>query len=232
MTFAKPSWYVGCSPRDPTKLLPELGLLLSKYDGKEWTAKEQALFAESLAGLESFEGEGYTKELAFSTRDRVAKMKSYGLVYVAEEKGKKILHITEAGKAILNSPIPEEIFLKQMLKWQYPSYQHKNPNQYPARNFLIRPFIFTLKLILSLDGMTKIELAIFAFTTTDENNTQLVIKEIRQYRKKRDAVFGKTKKAEFDYDYHLRKFAGAYSEYLDDIEESDEDFLDKKLGPV
>lgn len=227
MVYAKPSWYVGCSPRDPRKLLPELGLLLEEYDGKEWTAKEQALFAESLAGLESFEGEGYTKELAFSTRDRVAKMKSYGLVYVVEEKGKKILHITEAGKAILNSPIPEEIFLKQMLKWQYPSYQHKNPNQYPAKTFSIRPFIFTLKLIIALDGMTKTELAIFAFTTTDENKAGLIIEEIRHYRKKRDGIFGKTKKLEFDDGYHLRKFTEAYSEYLH--VESDEDFLDKKL---
>ena len=120
MTLPKASWYIGCSPRDPRKLLPELKLLL-EYDGVKWTRTEQNRFYKKLTESTSFEGEGYKKEPSFSVRDRVAKMQTYGLVYVDEDN---ILRVTSAGKMIVNSKIPEEIFLKQMLKWQYPSYQH------------------------------------------------------------------------------------------------------------
>jgi hypothetical protein len=207
IAHAKTSWYVSCSPREPKKLLPELKLLL-KYDGKEWTEKEQVLFAESLKGLDSFEGEGYDNEPAFSARDRVAKLKKYGFAFVTKEQGKKILHITEAGKEILKSRIPEEIFLKQMLKWQYPSNQHRSKTQYPPDRFIIRPFIFTLKLIMALKGISKTELAIFAFTTTDENKLNSIVDEIKLYRKRREAISGKTKKLQFDERYFTKKLRG------------------------
>ncbi len=189
MTLAKASWYVGCSPRDPRKLLPELKLLLA-YDGVEWTREQQDKFYKELTSSGSFEGEGYKKEPSFSVRDRVAKMKTYGLVYVDESN---ILRITTAGKMIVNSKIPDEIFLKQMLKWQYPSYQHKG-DSYPESKFLIRPFIFVTKLIEKLEGMSKTELAIFAFTETDEGNVDSVVEEIKQFRAKRNGITGKVPK--------------------------------------
>lgn len=235
MTFPKPNWYVGCSPRDPRKLVPELRLLL-KYQGKRWAVKEQENFAKELSTLSSFEGEGYGKELAFSARDRVAKLKTYGFVYVSDDN---ILCITPAGKWICETHLPEEVFLKQMLKWQFPSYQHRE-NQYPAEKFLIRPFIFVSKLIEALDGISKTELAIFAFITTKEDETNEVIEKVKKYRKAREVIKGKTKKGEFDYQIHYQLIKRAFSEFIKqgktNLRESgrqkfsEEDFLDTKIG--
>ena len=209
MTLAKASWYVGCSPRDPRKLLPELNLLFS-YDGMEWTRDQQDRFYKELTKLDSFEGEGYQKEPSFSVRDRVAKMKTYGLVYVDDNN---ILRVTTAGKRIVNSKIPDEIFLKQMLKWQYPSYQHKG-DSYPESKFFIRPFIFVTKLIQKLDGMSKTELAIFAFTETNESNVDSVVEEIKQFRVKRNGITGKVPKKQFDFDVWYKRFNEAYSGFV------------------
>ncbi|MFQ6089040.1 MAG: hypothetical protein ACE5K0_09100, partial [Candidatus Methanofastidiosia archaeon] len=59
-----------------------------------------------------------------------------------------IIHITEAGNRLIENRRPHEIFLKQFLKWQYPSYQHggrKGTRKlYPETTFAIFPFIEAL----------------------------------------------------------------------------------------
>jgi hypothetical protein len=228
MVIAKPSWYVGCSPRDPRKLIPEIELLL-EYDGQEWNKGKQREYTKKLTELDTFEGEGYEKEPDFSARDRVAKMKTYGFVYIKNEDDKGILHVTEAGKRIVKSKIKEEIFLKQMIKWQYPSFQHQG-NQYPKASFVIRPFIFLTKLIHALDGLTKPEIAIFCFTNTDENNSVNIIEEIKKYREKRNRIGGKRPKREFDYEIQYEIYRHIYADMIKARGECDETkFINKKI---
>lgn len=181
----KPNWYTSCSPRSPEKILPEIKEL-AKYDNTLWVgnnSESQKNFATDLANLEDFKGETFDSEKSFSARDRVAPMKTYGFVYTGKDKN---IHLTQAGKMLVDSIRPKEIFLKQLIKWQYPSFQHKG-NQYPETNWHIRPFIFFLKVLNELEkigspGLSKIELAIFLLICTKESNLDYVITEIIEYR--------------------------------------------------
>ena len=182
----KPNWYTSCSPRSPEKILPEI-TELDKYDNTLWAGNDsdsQANFARDLANLQSFKGETFDGEASFSARDRVAPMKTYGFVYTGKDKK---LHITSAGKMLVANRRPKDVFLKQLVKWQYPSSQHKG-TQYPESHWNIRPFVFFLKVLYKLrqleeSGLTKLELAIFILITTKDSDLDNVISRILDYRK-------------------------------------------------
>lgn len=181
----KPNWYVSCSPRSPEKIIPEI-TELDKYDNTPWAgnnSESQANFAKDLANMKSFKGETFKGEASFSARDRVAPMKTYGFVYTGKDKK---LHITPAGKMLVHNRRPKDVFLKQLIKWQYPSSQHKG-SQYPESNWNIRPFVFFLKVLdklqsLEQDGLTKLELAMFVLIATKDSDLDIVIDNILNYR--------------------------------------------------
>lgn len=182
----KPNWYVSCSPRSPEKIIPEISQL-SKYDNTIWVGNNsdsQINFAKDLANMQSFKGKTFDSEISFSARDRVAPMKTYGFVYVGKDKK---IHITPAGEMLIKNRRPKDVFLKQLTKWQYPSYQHKG-SQYPETHWHIRPFIFFIKVLYKLQnlnekGLTKLELAMFLLIETKEDNLDNVISNILNYRK-------------------------------------------------
>ena len=233
------AWYISCSPRSPEKIAPELRLVsdaegliwdgvytknrhkklglsddsfsTKKQEFTELKRKNQGMIATKLAQLEGFKGETFEQEVNFSVRDRVAPMKTYGFVYTDSQNK---LIITPAGKMIINDKRPKEVFLKQLLKWQYPSYQHgaarPHPGKYPPSQFNIFPFVATLDLIFSLDGLTKYELAIFALTTRKFNELTSVKEEIKKFREELKKVSGKNPRKEFIYNYHYSRFKNIY----------------------
>ena len=81
---------------------------------------------------------------------------------------------------------PKDVFLKQLVKWQYPSSQHKG-SQYPETNWNIRPFVFFLKVLYKLQcnnnaGLTKLELAMFILIATKDSELDDVVNKILNYR--------------------------------------------------
>ena len=67
-----------------------------------------------------FNGEG-EKNPAFSARDRINRApKSLGFVVLTP-----LITVTPAGQALLTSKRREEVFLRQLLKFQVPSSYHK-----------------------------------------------------------------------------------------------------------
>ena len=233
------AWYVSCSPRSPEKIAPELklmtdaeglvwdGVYTKKYHAKLGLPKEQfteklqefqesknanqRMIALKLAQLEGFKGDTFEQEVNFSVRDRVAPMKTYGFLYT-DSKNKLI--ISPAGKMIIADKRPKEVFLKQLLKWQYPSYQHgtarPHPGKYPSSQFNIFPFVGTLDLIYSLHGLTKYELAIFALTTRKFDELPSIKIEIKKFRAELKKVSGKNPRKEFIYNYHYSRFKAIY----------------------
>ncbi|MDU4737969.1 AlwI family type II restriction endonuclease [Clostridium sp.] len=181
----KPNWYVSCSPRSPEKIIPEITELY-KYDNMPWAgnnSEAQSNFAKDLANMQSFKGETFEGEASFSARDRVAPMKTYGFAYTGKDKK---LHITPAGKMLVDKRRPKDVFLKQLVKWQYPSSQHKG-SQYPETNWNIRPFVFFLKVLYKLQcnnnaGLTKLELAMFILIATKDSELDDVVNKILNYR--------------------------------------------------
>jgi len=235
------AWYVSCSPRSPEKIAPELKLMVHAR-GKVWNGvytkelhknkglspstfeqekkkfeeekrKNQEFIAKKLADLPDFKGDTFDEEISFSIRDRVAPMKTYGFLYVDKENK---LRITDAGMMIINDHRPKEVFMKQMLKWQYPSYQHgvarPHPLKYPESKFNIFPYVATLHLIYLLDGLTKQEIAIFCLTTRKFNETESVKKEIENFRLQLSKIHGKNPRKEFIQKYHYDRFHKIYHE--------------------
>lgn len=207
----KVSWYVSCSPRSPEKIQPELELL-TEYENEYWRGKKgrqaQEGFAKDLKDFSNFKGATYEKETSFSTRDRVAPMKTYGFVYINKE-GKLV--ITEAGKLLAKNKRPKEIFLKQLSKWQYPSPQHTG-KEYPYPEWELNPLIFVLKVIKSVEYLTKLDIAIFCLTVTNNDALEKTIEEILKYREKLNLLDSHLERIKYREKYFYNKFLHIYAD--------------------
>lgn len=211
----KPNWYVSCSPRSPEKIIPEIHEL-SKYDNTIWAgnnSESQINFARDLANMQSFKGETFDGEASFSARDRVAPMKTYGFVYTGKDKK---IHLTPAGNMLVNMRRPKDVFLKQLVKWQYPSSQHKG-SQYPETSWHIRPFVFFIKTLYRLEnlnekGLTKLELAMFMLIETKEDNLDTVVSNILDYRKSIQNLNSVNEREEFSDKLFFKLYSNAFGD--------------------
>src|SRR3989344_9106418 len=133
------TWSIPTSPRNPYKLSDEL-MLLTKFEGKKWDKETQGLYAHKLGESEFYKGKIYAKEPDFSARDRINRSpKTFG--FVRFDNGNKI-KITPAGKQLIEKGNLSDLFLRQLLKWQYPSVKHGGESY---AGFQIRPFLEILR---------------------------------------------------------------------------------------
>lgn len=163
------------SPRSPSKMIPEIKLLSEKFDGLKWNTKTQTEFMDLLAQSDFFEGGGSKKDKAFSARDRITRApKSLGFINL-----KPRIELTDAGREFIFGKRPQEIFLRQLLKFQIPS-----PYHVPTKSvkFFVKPYLEIMRLIRDLQGLTFDELKIFGMTLTDYRNYDYVLDKIRQFR--------------------------------------------------
>ena len=126
--------FLTTSPRTPEKMIPEIRLLIDCFAGKKWDSNTQCAFMEILRDEQFFNGKG-EKDPAFSARDRINRApKSLGFVTLSP-----VISITPAGEMLLSSKHKDEIFLRQMLKFQIPSPYHKPTAR--AVSFWVRPYL-------------------------------------------------------------------------------------------
>lgn len=121
------------SPRTPMKMIPEIELLVQKFDGKVWNPATQEDFMKALADDPSFEGHGSPKDLAFSARDRINRgPKALGFVNL-----KPTISISDAGKMFLDEETSEEALLSNSrLKkcWKKESKERKKKGSNNRKN--------------------------------------------------------------------------------------------------
>lgn len=163
------------SPRSPSKMIPEIKLLSERFGGRKWDTRLQIEFMELLAQSDFFEGGGSKKDKAFSARDRITRApKSLGFINL-----KPCIELTDAGKEFIFGKRPQEIFLRQLLKFQIPS-----PYHVPIKSvkFFVKPYLEIMRLIRDLQGLTFDELKIFGMTLTDYKNYDSVLEKIRAFR--------------------------------------------------
>jgi len=202
------TWSIPTSPRSPIKLVSHI-LLLKKFEGKKWNTDTQKEYASKLVKTEGFEGEGYSAEMAFSARDIVNRApKTFG--FVRADSQTPIL-ITSAGKRLIEGKQLDDLFLRQLLKWQYPSAKHSE--QIYKERFLIKPFLETLRLIRELDGLSKLEIAIFAVPFIKYSDYEIIKKEIISYRQELSLLKGVERK-KFQIQYHLDRMKNIYAEEI------------------
>lgn len=202
------TWSVPTSPRNPYKMCDELGLL-KKYEGRVWGADTQREFAGELSNAEFYEGAVSAAHPDFSARDRINRSpKTFGFIRMDEERR---IRFTPAGNQLITKQGLDDLFLRQLLKWQYPSPNHGGDDY---KLFRIKPFLETLRLVRDLDGLSKKEIAIFCVAFTDFADYEAVKKSILDYRDAYQRVSGKRNRRAFELAAHEENFRRVYLEDL------------------
>lgn len=167
--------FITTSPRTPAKMIPEITLLAEHFTGQKWDSQTQKKFMEVLREENFFNGAG-EKDPAFSARDRINRApKALGFVDIYDT-----IHLTPAGEQLLHSKRTDEVFLRQLLKFQLPSPYHK-PTQKAAK-FCVKPYLEFLRLIRTLGTLRFDELQLFAMQLTDWHNFDNILHKIELYR--------------------------------------------------
>ena len=178
--------FLTTSPRTPEKMIPEIQLLIEHFSGKPWNKETQCAFMSILRDKQFFNGEG-KKDPAFSARDRMNRApKSLGFVVLSP-----CISITPAGQALLTSKRKDEVFLRQMLKFQIPSPYHRPTEQ--AASFWVKPYLEILRLVQTLGTLKFDELQIFGMQLTDWHNFENIVQKIKAFRKAKDERQGNYK---------------------------------------
>ena len=191
-----PMLFFVTSPRTPSKMIPEVGLLVKEFSGQRWTANTalQAEFMRRLSQLPEFEGAYNQNNPALSARDRITRgPKALGLVNLDK------ITLTAAGKNFLDEDLFEEALLRQMLKFQLPSPFHEE-NPRISRVFCVRPYLEILRLINVLGRMAFDELCLYGMQLTDWHDFERIVEDVRLFRMEKEQNKGRYKKF-----FHQRK---------------------------
>ncbi len=164
------------SPRTPMKMIPEIELLGKYFSGKSWNHNNQIEFMERLKEEEFFEGQG-ARDLAFAARDRITRgPKALGFVDLSPK-----IKLTDAGKLLVSSKRKEEIFLRQLLKFQFPSPYHTE-SKTEKNIFNVKPYLEIFRLIYTFGSLTFDEVMLFGLQLTDYTRFDYVVNEIENFR--------------------------------------------------
>ncbi len=156
-------------------MIPEIELLNTHFSGQSWNTDTQRAFMELLKEENFFNGEG-ANDPAFSARDRINRApKSLGFVVLSPT-----ISLTQSGIELVTSRRKEEIFLRQLLKFQIPSPYHK-PTENSA-NFWVKPYLELFRLIRYFGSLKFDELMIFGLQLVDYRQFSNIVTKIDQFR--------------------------------------------------
>jgi hypothetical protein len=184
--------FVTTSPRTPAKMIPEIELLNTHFAGQKWNTETQLAFMELLKEENFFNGEG-ANDPAFSARDRINRApKSLGFVVLSP-----VISLTPAGLELVNSRRKDEIFLRQLLKFQVPSPFHKpSPN---SAEFWGKPYLELFRLVRHFGSLKFDELRIFGLQLVDYREFNTIVEKINQFRIEKAQNEGNYKKFRAEY---------------------------------
>ncbi len=167
--------FLTTSPRTPEKMIPEIDLLIKHFEGQVWNHVTQREFMGVLRNENFYNGDG-ANDPAFSARDRINRApKSLGLVFL-----EPTLQLTPAGQKLLTSHRTDEVFLRQLLKFQVPSPYHKPTDK--AAEFCVKPYLEMLRLVRKMGTLKFDELQMFGMQLTDYHNFDKIVRKIEKFR--------------------------------------------------
>jgi hypothetical protein len=195
--------FVTTSPRTPAKMIPEIGLLNAHFAGQRWNTETQRAFMELLREENFFNGEG-ANDPAFSARDRINRApKALGFIILSPT-----IQLTPAGEELVNSRRKDEIFLRQLLKFQVPSPFHK-PTENSAE-FWVKPYLELFRLVRHFGSLKFDELMIFGLQLVDYREFDTIVEKIKQFRIAKAQNEGNYKRFRSEYfDRELREIYSA-----------------------
>jgi len=184
--------FVTTSPRTPAKMIPEIELLNTHFAQQKWNTETQLAFMELLKEENFFNGEG-ANDPAFSARDRINRApKSLGFIVLSP-----VISLTPAGLELVNSRRKDEIFLRQLLKFQVPSPFHKpTPN---SANFWVKPYLELFRLVRHFGSLKFDEVMMFGLQLVDYREFDTIVEKINQFRVAKAQNEGNYKKFRAEY---------------------------------
>lgn len=197
--------FVTTSPRTPAKMIPEIELLNAHFAGQKWNTEIQRAFMELLKEENFFNGQG-AKDPAFSARDRINRApKALGFIILSPT-----ISLTPAGTELVNSKRKNEIFLRQLLKFQVPSPYHK-PSEKSAE-FWVKPYLELFRLVRHFGSLKFDELMFFGLQLFDYRKFDEIVQKVNEFRTSKAQNKGNYKKFRKEYlNKELREI------YQDDI---------------
>lgn len=130
---------------------------------------------EALSKESFYNGEG-KKDPAFSARDRINRApQALGFVSL-----KPHIALTPVGEALVTARRTEEVFLRQLLKYQLPSPIHVPTEQ--AATFCVKPYLEIFRLIRHFGTLRFDELRLFALQLTDYRRYDDIVGKIDAFR--------------------------------------------------
>ena len=166
------------SPRTLEKTIPEIRLLTENFSGKIWVGNEdiQIQYFNLLFQSGFYEGETKPTDIPFAARDRITRSpKALGFVDLEPE-----IAITSVGRLLLENKRVDEIFTRQLMKFQLPSPYHVSGT---SDRFYVKPYLELLRLAYDLDGLSKTEMAIFFLQLTHLSKYDAIKEKILRFRK-------------------------------------------------
>lgn len=160
-------------------MIPEIELLNTHFSGQKWNTQTQVAFMKLLREENFFHGQG-ANDPAFSARDRINRApKSLGFLVLSPN-----IRLTSAGLELLNSKRKEEVFLRQLLKFQLPSPYHKPTER--AAKFWIKPYLEIFRLVHHFGSLKFDELRLFGLQLTDYRDFDSIVAKIEVFRKQKE----------------------------------------------
>lgn len=212
--------FLTTSPRTPEKMIPEIGLLVDNFTGKKWNKETQTAFMSVLSEADFYHGEGLN-DPAFSARDRINRApKSLGFVSFSPT-----IQLTPAGEQLLKAKRKDEVFLRQMLKFQLPSPYHKPTAK--AATFCVKPYLEMLRLVRKMGTLKFDELQLFGMQLTDYHNFDSIVKKIEAFRVAKAENKGNYRT--FKRDYLYTELTIIYQEHIARGETKTRESRDKSL---
>jgi hypothetical protein len=174
-------WFLPTSPRSPDKIRPEL-TILQKYEGQPWTREAQAQFFREIVDCGTYESAGRPpKEPDQPGRERVHRApRALGLVRASTGT---TLVITAAGHALIDGHDSADLFLHQLLKFQFPSPNHDERDY--RELFRVKPFLEILRIVREVESISKYEMQAFGLTLIDYRQFDRVVADIQRFRMER-----------------------------------------------
>lgn len=169
------------SPRTPDKMIPEIKLLAENFTGCVWDRATQAKFTDCLAQSDFYHGEGSLQNMEFSARDRINRApKALGFVDLSP-----CVKLTAAGEVFTSEKHPQDVFTRQLLKFQLPSPYHIE-NKDIKGTFWIKPYLEIIRLVRDLKTLSFDELMVFGMTMTNYRDYEKVKQEIIDFRNEKE----------------------------------------------
>lgn len=215
-------WTIGSTTvRNPDRLRDGLQILKDHFNGQVWNTSQQEKFFNMLREHKVYEidddnyGNMTKARKQEHARKWVSVLNQLGFCFAYESSEEPVI-ITKAGESLINnSEIEDEVFLRQLLKYQKPCTLPKQ-NGASFENVSVLPFIVSLKTTYELQGLSKEEISIFLNTTVRMNDVDNMIQQIKDYRIQRSKIEGRVKRKEFYVKVQLARLEEVFGDEINE----------------